>query len=432
MKRVRYIFPETTNFREERPRICWEHMYGWLDGYGVLFDPVVQGAIGVIPEWENGWNGRTTEGDFFITACQQASKCFAHIGLPRIYVRPEIAEKATERMSEKEQLLTPVGEYCYPSHLPLDYYGAGGGWTVGESAALIKKDKSLAVGFEFFAMLWQWSADWPERRLTVGADLLASMLTELGFASSSAPASGLDGDDVQIDCQAYGLNRLFVGWLLDANGADRSSVHAADAHYVEALKRWRQTDFPGARQRLQAAFSALAVLRKRISPLEVLFLEYPHMGILFEDKGFFELEWPQYSRETMLSYLRNIEDKNYRVSLEAGASCWKNLSRRFPALVKDVSNAWRGNKLELTNGTFSLPYALLSPLALHYWQFAHGGKVFQEVFGKKPDTYQCQENSLTPQMPELLRHFGYTRALHITQVAFYHSLCIPIAGLQDL
>lgn len=26
----RYVFPKTTNFREERPRLCWEHMYGLL------------------------------------------------------------------------------------------------------------------------------------------------------------------------------------------------------------------------------------------------------------------------------------------------------------------------------------------------------------------------------------------------------------------
>ena len=54
IQRLRFIFPKTDNFRETRPVICWEHMYGWLDGYGILFDPVVQSAVGVIPEWENG------------------------------------------------------------------------------------------------------------------------------------------------------------------------------------------------------------------------------------------------------------------------------------------------------------------------------------------------------------------------------------------
>jgi len=57
----------------------------------------------------------------------------------------------------------------------------------------------------------------------------------------------------------------------------------------------------------------------------------------------------------------------------------------------------------------------MSPLALQYWQFAKGNDLFRELFGRSPTTYQCQENSLTPQMPELLRHFGYDRALHITQ-----------------
>lgn len=416
MKKLRYIFPKTENFRETRPVICWEHMYGWLDGYGMLFDPIVQSATGVIPQSENGWNGRAAEGDFLVTACQQASECFTNLDIPGIYVRPELKERISVRVSEKEQLLTPVGEYSYPSHLPFDYYGASGeAWKIGESAALLRKKKSLALGFELFAMVGYWNGDWPERRLTAGADILTSILAELGFTSPGNSVSGIAGDDMRIDFQAYGINRLFIEWLIDINRADNSALEFADTKYLDAVAKWRKADITSAGKNLKAAFSRLADIRKQISALEIHFLEFPHMGILFEDKGFFELEWPQYSRETILSYLKNVEDKNYRVSLEAGASCWRNLELRFPSLVDNLKSVWREHKIELTNGTFSLPYALLSPLGMQYWQFEHGGKIFQEVFGMKPELYQCQENSLTAQMPELLLHFGYKQALHITQ-----------------
>ena len=67
------------------------------------------------------------------------------------------------------------------------------------------------------------------------------------------------------------------------------------------------------------------------------FLDYPHFGILFEDIGFFELEWPEYTRETMLSYFKNIENYDYKVSLEGGAACWEQLTKRFPDLKNKLT-----------------------------------------------------------------------------------------------
>lgn len=415
-RRVRYIFPETKDFREVRPVLCWEHMYGWMDGYGLLFDPVVQGALGVVPEWENGWDGKTGDGDFFITSCHQATALFMGQDLPGLFIRPEIPETRQTRLSEKELLLTPVGKFYYPCGLPFDYYGPGAvDWMIGESAATIKKGHSLAVGFELFAMVAALNADWPERRLTAGADILAAMLAELGFKTTGATTPSDALNDLRLDFQAYGLNRLFIGWLLRLNDRKADSINAADAAYLKAADAWRRSDAGAAKAALKKAFTALATLRESVSKLDIQFLEYPHLGILFDDMGFFELEWPQHSRETLLSYLRHVKENGYKVSMEGGGSCWRNLSKRFPSLISGLAEAWRSGGIELTNGTFSLPYALLSPLALQYWQFDVGGKTFENTFGTRPETYQCQENSLTTQMPELLSRFGYKRALHISQ-----------------
>jgi hypothetical protein len=149
--------------------------------------------------------------------------------------------------------------------------------------------------------------------------------------------------------------------------------------------------------------------------LDLHFLEFPHQGILLPDKGFFELEWPEFARQMIESYLKQVDDYGYRLSLEAGANCWRNLTRRFPSLGRKLKDLWQAGKLDLTNGTQTLPFGLRSPLAFQYWQFRVGGESFREVFGRAAGTYQCQEHSLTPQMPELLLHFGYPRALHIAQ-----------------
>ena len=164
-----------------------------------------------------------------------------------------------------------------------------------------------------------------------------------GGCVSTQPVRG--PADLRIDFQAYGLNRLLVEWLLKNNDHDTQAIRKADAAYVEAVAAWRRADASAVGEQLKAAFSILADLRKQASPLEVFFLECPHLGILFENQGFFELEWPEDSRETLLSYLENVNRRHYKANLEAGASCWKNLARRFPALVAEVGQAWRERKL---------------------------------------------------------------------------------------
>ena len=414
---VRFIFPRTTNFREERPRLCWEHMYGWMEGYGVLFDPVVHAALGCVPEWANGWEGDKRPGEFIITACAQASEAVQDMERPGLYIRPPGAVGSGERgrLSEKEQLVTPVGTYYYPFNALYDRYGAGASaWQLGGNRALVKQRQALAVGFELFAMFGSMRSEAPQRCFVECADVVVALLGELGIAAGPSRVDGWRGE-IRIDFQAYGLNRLLVQWFLEMNAVDRAAVDVADRSYRLAVAAWQAGDETAVTRHLGAAFDALARLRASRSPLEVRFIECPHLGILFRDLGFFELEWPQYSRDNLLSLLDQTERHGYKMGLEAGASCWRNFTDRYPELRDRMVDLVRRGNIELLNGTFSLPYALMSPLSLQYWQFKLGRRVFEEVFGVAPVTYACQENSLTPQMPELLRHFGYRQALHITQ-----------------
>ena len=415
MKRIRYIFPETENFREQRPTLCWEHMYGWMEGYGMLFDPVVFSRTGIIPEWENGWDGKTEAGDFIIAPCAQASELFENPGIPGIYIRP-ILERgviARSRKSEKEKIATPDGTLFYPLNLPYDQYeGGDDAWMLGENPAVKKVGESVAVCFEMFAMFGMFREELREEAFLQGANALAGLLGKCGVLPSPPD---LYPCDLRIDCQAYGLNRLLIQWFLKIKGVSGDAVGIADSFFLQAIACLQASQEKEARGHLRQAFVHLASLRKSQSDLELYFLEYPHLGILFEDKGFFELEWPHYTRETFLSLFEEVEKHGYRLSIEAGALCWKNLVARYPGLGKRIAKLWGEGSIELTNGTASLPYALMSTLALQYWQFKIGKATFQEVFGKAPSVYQCQENSMTAQMPELLKHFGYQRALHMIQ-----------------
>ncbi len=417
MKRIRYIFPKAVNFREERPRICWEHMYGWMEGYGVLFDPLVHAIAGIIPEWENGCDGKFKEGDFIITACAQASESFEKLECPGIYVRPEKGVEIQERgrSSEKEKLVTPAGELFYPFTLPFDRYESTSAvWRLGDMAAIVRKSGALAVGFELFAMFGYLRNETFGRGWTLCADIVVRLLEERSLKSTQNGTEKWQSD-MRMDFQAYGVNRLFIQWFLEMNGFPKDMVKDADIFYSKAMESWKAGLKSETAELLGGAFKKLAELRNKSSRMDLLFIDVPHLGILFEDKGFFELEWPEYSREIISSFLDIAEKCGYKMSIEAGGSCWKNLARRYPQFGRRIKELWDRNVIDLTNGTFSLPYALMSPLSLQYWQLKKGGEAFRKTFGNVPDTYQCQENSFSAQMPELLKHFGYRNAFHISQ-----------------
>ena len=418
MKRIRYIFPKTANFREERPRICWEHMYGWMESYGVLFDPKVQSITGIIPEWENGCDGNFKEGDFIITSCAQASENFENLECPGLYVRPTNGVEIHERgsLSGKEKLFTPLGDFYYPCGLTFDRYkGTSAAWKMGDMSAIAMKGNSLALGFEIFGMLGYFRNEMPVQCFTSCADMVARLLEECGLRASQNNIMSKWQSDTRIDFQAYGVNRLFIQWLLVMNNVSKNTVEDADKFYSNALVAWNAGAEGKTVELLGKAFKKLAELRAGISQTDLLFLEYPHIGILFEDKGFFEFEWPEFSRRLFSSFFDVIGKYGYKTSIEAGASCWKNLTSRYPEIGMKLKECRDKKTIEFTNGTFSLPYALMSPLSLQYWQFKRGQETFMKTFGSVPDTYQCQENSFTAQMPELLKYFGYTRVLHITQ-----------------
>jgi len=420
-RKILFVFPDMADLAGRAPRLTMGHVYGAFDGYGILFDPVVQALFGTIPEWAHDAGGEAAADAFLITSCAASSDQCADLSRPGLYVRPANGDFVLARdvVAEKEPLQTPAGEIFHPMGYPWPllhdrYAGPPGAWMLGEFPAMVRTGSAVAVAFDLFCVLFGLNTEWPEKRLLLGADWMRQLLLATGAFEAPRAGSGAT-EDMRIDFQAYGVNRLQIQRLLALRGAPRDAVSDADQHYREAVAAWLAAEEGRAREGLGAAFSALADLRRRHSQLELCMCEVPHMGVLLPEAGFFELEWPALSRRTLLSYVEQIEKHGYRVSVEAGAGCWRNLVARFPHLGETLREQWAAGGLDLTNGTYSLPFALLSPLALQYWQFRVGRETFKDAFGMCPDYYQAQENSLSLQMPELLLHFGYAGALHISQ-----------------
>ena len=394
-------------FTKDRPNFCWESAFGWLDGYGILFDPVLQAAMESVPEFCNGAPSKTESGLFYITSGRTATEEFHPAGAAGVFLCPDRGRP--ERFSQKERLKTPCGDFFMPLDFPYtDAEGNDPAWKLGERSVLFREKEHVELYFELFFMVAFRGHEFPHQRLLTGADLLARIIDLPGNTAGYS-------NDFRLDCQSYGIHRLLMQWLLNLLQQDARELQSADTFYLEAIRSY-DVKAPGrAGELLKESFCELCRIRKKYIRTDLRIAEFSHAGILFPESGFFELEWPEGSRANITTHLDDVEHLDAQVNFELSASDWAQLKDRFPETLSRIRKLWDAGKIELTNGTFSLPYAFVSPLGMQYFQFKYGQETFRSVFGREPELYQCQENSFTPQMPELLTRFGYKYALHAAQ-----------------
>lgn len=408
-----FLFPETDNFQEERPHINYENIYGWIDAYCMLFDPRNLLLLGKVPVPANGPNTVSAD-DFIITADKIATDELAHKfplnTISGIFIRPEFKGRAF--CSYKERIETPVGNLYYPggrSGLGYDVAKSGipvPGWKIGDFCALHREQNHLAVRLELFSLFWRLADELPEERYAIGSRLLNELIKTAGLESQD-----YEGEkSAVLDFMAYGLNRFLIWRLAEQKNTE---VEFPDSLIMAAAAAWSKGE--NVVGKLQQAFSRLSEIRHELSQTEFLFYEAPHFGVFLDGQPFIEVEWPQNLVDRMRGFLKLAHEYGWRPSLEGSANCWSYLLEKAPELRRDLVRAWDAGEIDLVNGTYALPFALFSPLGMQYREFQLGAERFKELFGRPAKTYECQENSFSPQMPELLKMFGYEQAVHVTQ-----------------
>ena len=413
-----YVFPLNDNLREKPPELMFSEFYGLIDGYGLMFDPVVMAVTQTIPECSKGFPDKVSLDTIIISGSSGTD-------LPD-YDFSGLVVKSGNEISKKGQL--DLNEYSlpYPSGLPYmifpdsDYRD----WMLDGQCILEFDDKVYTLGIELFKMLSIFREDKPETRLIMLADVFSGLLGSTLYAENGIPSK--IPDDFRLDCQAYGCNRFMIKWLLELF-SEEAEFEKADRHYEQAIALAIKGEAMEAVSELTSAFQVLVEIKRNCSHTEFKFIEVPHIGILFEDVGFFEFEWPEFTRKRLEKFLDFAENDSCKIAFEAGGSCWKNFANHFPGTIKRLNRLRKSGKATVTNGTFSLPYALYSPVGIQYWQFEYGLREHEKIFGRdiKP-VYQCQENSFSPIMPQLLNYFDYKSALHIIQ----NRGCSPVTKEQ--
>lgn len=404
--KINFVFPQNDNLQEKPPELMYTEFYGLIDGYGLLFDPAIIALTGIIPGVSNGFPEQIETDTIFISGSSRTN--VPDGGFAGLFVMPG------DKCSEKEPLKCGNTKLIYPSGLGYVGYpdSALNSWTLNGMPVLRRNGKAFELGIELFNMLGRFRNDQPEKSLLMVADLLADLFNKTLFTKRSVPSA--IAEDFRLNCQSYGVNRFLINWLAELF-EETANFSQADVFYKKAIATALNEDMDLAEKQLGIAFQTLAGMRKDYSTMDIKFIEIPHIGILFEDKGFFEFEWPEFTRMRIEKLLDFTEDGKCKMAFEVGASCWKNFAQIFPETIKRLNELKTAKKISVTNGTFSLPYALYSPVGIQYWQFENGMREYQNLFGNSSPVYQCQENSFTPLMPQLFKHFGINFALHVVQ-----------------
>ena len=85
----------------------------------------------------------------------------------------------------------------------------------------------------------------------------------------------------------------------------------------------------------------------------------------------------------------------------------ESIARDFPDVIEQMQRMHKKGVFDFVNGTYSGAHLQILSSESNWRQFEYGLEVFERFFGKKVKMFAFQENGLSQQLPQLLKHFGY-------------------------
>jgi len=243
--------------------------------------------------------------------------------------------------------------------------------------------------------------EWPERAKADGAaivfagedrpELIQKLLVEVGGEQVDLD-SELVADSIALGT-CHLLSELLMRAMrqysiLDEGRLQREAVAAAAAILAN--------DAEAARTRLRNCFDVLTESRERFYPTECYLVDLC-------------LVVPEFADEKLVRMLHTLKPTNLMVQ----ACDLEEIAREKPEILREVKEAWERNTASLIGGEFREAPTASRSLTHLLTEFECGREVFHKFLGKHPEIWGRRKFGLLPQLPQLLKHFGYLGALHL-------------------
>ena len=146
---------------------------------------------------------------------------------------------------------------------------------------------------------------------------------------------------------------------------------------------------------------------------ERYFAEGHHGGMLHEDIGYFEHDWPQLVCDILDEYLSH---PGVVISLDMPANVFRHYRERFPRFFAKMRTWLREGRLELLNGMYGQPYSDSHTMENLLSQCLEGQRELLSVFGERAGVFASEEYCLGPAMAQILAASGYRQAVHAVRL----------------
>jgi len=144
---------------------------------------------------------------------------------------------------------------------------------------------------------------------------------------------------------------------------------------------------------------------KREVKSEICYLIGGHGGVIIDNIGFCEFDSPSYAIEKLFNKMHLAIKRNIPYNLEISICVLEWLQKNYTNKFSEFLNLYNKGKFEIINPTYSQPYNLIIGPESNIKQFEYGIN-FLKKFGINTTIYYCSENSLHPQIPQILRGFN--------------------------
>jgi len=116
---------------------------------------------------------------------------------------------------------------------------------------------------------------------------------------------------------------------------------------------------------------------------------------------------------------RALRDDRFRITLDLDGWTYEDMAVRAPEAIQQIREALRLGRLEVVNGTYGQPLALSVSGESFIRQLFYGLEAIGRVLGAEVTVFYSQEPAYFPQLPQILRGFGFRGVILRTQWAAF-------------